>query len=309
MKILITGIAGYIGSELINHLLMAGHKITGIDNLLYEKTSLLSYITDPNFTFINGDVRDDKLLSEQTSCHDIIIPLAALVGANLCDKNPVDAELVNFGHIKTICDIKSKDQRIIFPNTNSGYSGLSIDDVITEEYPLKPTSIYGSTKCRAENEIKQGINWTTLRLATVFGSSRRPRFDLLVNNLVLRAMKDKMIVLFENKAMRNYIHIQDICAALIHIINNQDPTLNQTFNVGNDQLNCSKLDLTKQIQKIIPLEIIQAEYTKDPDKRDYKVSSEKFYKTGFVCKHSLEDGIKQLKKTIELIDVPVNGNY
>ena len=294
MKILITGIAGYIGSELINHLLMAGHKITGIDNLLYEKTSLLSYITDPNFTFIN---------------HDIIIPLAALVGANLCDKNPVDAELVNFGHIKTICDIKSKDQRIIFPNTNSGYSGLSIDDVITEEYPLKPTSIYGSTKCRAENEIKQGINWTTLRLATVFGSSRRPRFDLLVNNLVLRAMKDKMIVLFENKAMRNYIHIQDICAALIHIINNQDPTLNQTFNVGNDQLNCSKLDLTKQIQKIIPLEIIQAEYTKDPDKRDYKVSSEKFYKTGFVCKHSLEDGIKQLKKTIELIDVPVNGNY
>lgn len=276
---------------------------------MYEKTSLLSHITNANFTFVKGDVRDDKILKELVSKHDVLIPLAALVGAPLCDKNPIDAELINFRHVKVINDLRSKEQRIIYPNTNSGYGTTTGDQVITEESPLNPISIYGTTKCRAENEIKQTDNWTTMRLATVFGASRRPRFDLLVNNLVLRAVKDKMIVLYENQAMRNYVHIQDICRSFLHIIRNQDKTKNQTYNVGNDSLNCSKMDLTKKIQEIIPLEIIQAEFTQDPDKRDYKVSSQKFYNTGFECKFDLSYGIRELKKMLELIDYPVNANY
>lgn len=300
---------GYIGSELVDFLLGDGHQVTVVDNLMYEKTSLISYIRNSDFTFIKGDVRDDSLLKKLVPQNDILIPLAALVGASLCDKNPVDAELINFRHVKVINDLKSKDQKIIYPNTNSGYGSTSGDRMITEEDPLTPISIYGTTKCRAENEIKQGENWTTLRLATVFGASRRPRFDLLVNNLVMRAMKDKMIVLYENQAMRNYIHVHDICRTFQHIINSPVSTLNKTFNIGNDSLNCTKLDLAKAIQKVIPLEIIQAEYTKDPDARNYQVSSQKIYNTGFQCYRDLDSGIRELKKLLEIIDTPVHSNY
>jgi nucleoside-diphosphate-sugar epimerase len=275
---------------------------------MYEKTSLLPFISDPNFTFIKGDVRDDSLLKREVPKHDILIPLAALVGAPLCDRNPVDAELINFRHVKVINDLKSVEQKIIYPNTNSGYGSTVGTELITEESPLTPISIYGTTKCRAENEIQQGQNWTTLRLATVFGVSLRPRFDLLVNNLVLRAMKDKMIVLYENQSMRNYIHVEDICNAFVHCIENTK-TINNTFNVGNDALNCTKLDLVKAIQKQIPLEIIQAEYTKDPDGRNYQVSSQKIYDTGFKCEYDLAYGITELKKSVELVDYPVNSNY
>lgn len=309
ISVLITGGAGYIGSELVGLLLKNKFQVTVIDNLMYERTSLLPYISNPLFRFIKGDVRDDSLLEREVPLHDFLIPLAALVGAPLCDKNPVDAELINFRHVDVINALRSNQQRIIYPNTNSGYGTTSGKELITEESPLTPISIYGTTKCRAENAIKDTTNWTTMRLATVFGASLRPRFDLLVNNLVLRAMKDKMIVLYENQAMRNYIHVKDICNAFLHIIMNDALTYNQTFNVGNDALNCTKLDLVKAIQKVIPLEIIQAEFTQDPDKRDYRVSSEKFYKTGFVCERDLDYGIKELKKVLELIDYPINANY
>lgn len=299
---------GYIGSELVGMLLAANHKVTVLDNLMYDKSSLVSYIPERNFTFIKGDVRNDQTLKELVPKHDIIIPLAALVGAPLCDKNPVDAELINFRHIKVINDLRSTDQKIIYPNTNSGYGSTTGDKTITEEDPLTPISIYGTTKCRAENEIKQKENWTAFRLATVFGASRRPRFDLLVNNLVLRAIKDKVIVLYENQSMRNYIHVKDICRAFLFAVEN-DTTSGRTFNVGNDSLNCTKLDLVKAIQKVIPLEIIQAEFTKDPDGRNYQVSSEKINKLGFIAIHDLEYGIKELKKLIELIDAPINSNY
>ena len=308
-SVLITGGAGYIGSQLVELLLSKGYYVTVIDNLMYEKTSLLPFITNPYFCFIKGDVRDDSLLKREVPQHEFLIPLAALVGAPLCDRNPIDAELINFRHVKVMNDLKTRDQRIIYPNTNSGYGATVGDALITEESPLTPISIYGTTKCRAENEIKQGQNWTTLRLATVFGASLRPRFDLLVNNLVLRATKDKMIVLYENQAMRNYIHVKDICRGFLHIMTNDMMTYNNTFNIGNDALNCSKLDLAKAIQKIVPLEIIQSEYTKDPDKRDYRVSSEKLYKTGFKCKYDLEYGINELVKVLELIDTPVHSNY
>lgn len=309
ISVLITGGAGYIGSELTRQLLKKGYDVTVIDNLMYEKTSLLTFVSNPKFRFIKGDIRNDALLQAEVPKHDFLIPLAALVGAPLCDKNPLDAELINFRHVWLMNGLKSKDQRIIYPNTNSGYGSTSGSELITEESPLTPISIYGTTKCRAENEIKQGQNWTTMRLATVFGASLRPRFDLLVNNLVLRAVKEKMIVLYENQAMRNYIHVRDIARAFIHIMENDSMTYNNTFNVGNDDLNCTKLDLVKAIQKKLPLEIIQAEYTKDPDGRNYMVSSEKFRKTGFTCMFNLEYGIEELKKVIEMVDSPVNANY
>ena len=309
-KILITGGAGYIGSVLSEQLLQKNNSITVLDKQMYNKTSLLPCIKyRDKFNFIRGDVRDDESLKDLVSKHDIIIPLAALVGAPLCDKNPIDAELINYKHIKNICDWKRKDQIIIYPNSNSGYGATDGISACTEESPMKPISIYGTTKLRAEDECRSVENHVTLRLATVFGSSPRPRFDLLVNNLVMRAIKEKMIVLYENQAMRNYIHVRDIVNVFIHTIENWDLCKNNTYNAGNDLVNCNKLQLVEKIKQHIPLEIIQAEYTKDPDNRNYIVSSQKLYDSGYKCSYDLDYGIKELIIVVSMIDEAINANY
>ena len=309
-KILITGGAGYIGSVLTEQLLQKNNIVTVLDEQIYNKSSLLSCIKyNDNFNFVRGDVRSDTLLRDLVSKHDIIIPLAALVGAPLCEKNPIDAELINYKHIKNICNWKNKEQFVIYPNSNSGYGATDGKSACTEESPMNPISIYGTTKLRAEDECRSVENHVTLRLATVFGSSPRPRFDLLVNNLVMRAIKEKMIVLYENQAMRNYIHVKDIVNVFIHIIENWDLCKNNTYNAGNDLVNCNKLQLVEKIKQYVPLEIIQAEYTKDPDGRNYIVSSQKLYNTGFNCTYDLDFGIKELIKVVQMIDEPINANY
>ncbi len=311
MRILITGGAGYIGSELVGRLLPWFKKVTVLDNLMYDKSSLLRYInhTDFNFEFVKGDVRDHFVLGEQLKKHDCIISLAALVGAGLCDRNPIDSELINFEANRFIADNKSKDQLVIFPNTNSGYGTTDGNSIITEKDPLNPISIYGKTKCDAEKIIQQVENHVTFRLATVFGPSTRMRTDLLVNNLVLRAMRDKVLNVYEGQYMRNYVHVQDVCSAFSHVLHYWDKCKNETYNVGNDSINMSKLQLCREIKKHLPVEIIEAQYTKDPDKRNYIVSSQKFYDTGFDCHYDLETGIKELIKVYNLIDEPWRANY
>jgi len=309
-SILITGGAGYIGSVLAERLLSFGYSVTVLDTQMYNKTSLLPCIKYGDyFTFIRGDVRNEDALKSLVAKHDILIPLAAMVGAPLCDKNPVDAELINFKHIKNMCDWKSKEQRIIYPNSNSGYGVTDGSSECTEESPMNPISIYGTTKLRAEYACQEVENHITLRLATVFGASPRPRFDLLVNNLVMRATKERIIVLYENQSMRNYIHVQDIVNAFVHCIEAWDLCRGNTYNVGNDAVNCNKLQLVQKINEHVPVEIIKAEYTSDPDGRNYIVSSKKLYDTGYGCLYDLDDGIKELVKVVGLIDEPVNANY
>lgn len=309
-RVLITGGAGYIGSVLSEELLKQQNSVTVLDKQMYNKTSLLSCVKyGDKFHFIRGDVRNESLLKDLITKHDVIIPLAALVGAPLCDRNPIDAELINFKHVKNICDWKSNQQIVVYPNSNSGYGATDGTSACTEESPMNPISIYGTTKLRAEEECKSVENHVTLRLATVFGSSPRPRFDLLVNNLVMRAIKEKMIVLYENQAMRNYIHVKDIVNVFMHVINNWDLCKNNTYNAGNDGVNCNKLQLVEKIKQHIPIEIIQAEYTKDPDGRNYIVSSQKLYNTGYNCEYDLDYGIKELIKVVSMIDEPINANY
>lgn len=309
-KVLITGGAGYIGSVLSEELLKQNLSVTILDKQMYNKTSLLPCVKyGDKFNFTRSDVKNESLLKDLVSKHDIIIPLAALVGAPLCDRNPIDAELINFKHVKNICDWKSNQQIIVYPNSNSGYGATDGTSACTEESPMNPISIYGTTKLRAEEECKSVDNHVTLRLATVFGASPRPRFDLLVNNLVMRAIKEKMIVLYENQAMRNYIHVKDIVNVFTHVINNWDLCKNNTYNAGNDIINCNKLQLVEKIKQYIPIEIIQAEYTKDPDGRNYIVSSQKLYNTGYECKYDLDYGIKELIKVVDIIDEPIYANY
>jgi nucleoside-diphosphate-sugar epimerase len=309
MNVLITGGAGYIGSELTEHLLRSGHKVVVIDNLMYEATSLLRYAIEPNFNFIKGDITNLEILKKELVKADIIIPLAALVGFPLCERDKRGAVEINHGANAWIAKNKTPEQRVIYPCTNSGY-GVSIDgSVCTEESPLNPITLYGQTKVAAEAEYKNVENHVTFRLATVFGPGSRMRTDLLVNNFVLKALRDRVLVLYECEFMRNYVHLQDVCRAFMFVINNWDSCKNETYNVGNDAINMNKLQLAEKIKEHLPLEIIKAEFTSDPDTRDYIVSSQKFYDKGFECKYDLDDGIRQLIKAYSIIEAPWYANY
>jgi len=308
MNILITGGAGYIGSELVNFLLKSGHSVVVADTLEYEPTSLLRYCSNENFKFVKLDIRRTDLLKDLMSKSDVIIPLACLVGFPVCEERPNEAVEINYKVNKWIADNKSTNQIVIYPCTNSGY-GSSENGVCTEESPMNPISIYGKTKVDAEKAYQDTEGCCTLRLATVFGPSTRPRTDLLVNNFVLKAIKDRVLVLYECEFMRNYVHIWDICRVYNFILDNWDKCLNETFNIGNDNINMNKLQLAEKISEHIPLEIIKAEFTQDPDKRDYEVSSQKIYNLGFECKYNLDDGIRQLIKMYKILDQPWHGNY
>ena len=307
MNILITGGAGYIGSELTDYMLKAGHSVVIVDNLMYDPTSLLRYTHDNNFRFIKGDVRNQKLLSEELKKADIIIPLAALVGFPLCDKDPRAAEEINYEHVAFLANNKTDEQKIIYPCTNSGY-GTS-NGVCTEESPLNPVSLYGRTKVAAEDAVKAVDNFVTFRLATVFGPASRMRTDLLVNNFVLKALRERMLILYECEFMRNYVHIHDVCRAFMFVLDNWKKCKNETYNVGNDDVNMNKLQLAEKISEHIPLEIIKAEFNSDPDVRDYIVSSEKIFNKGFKCWYNLDDGIQQLITAYSIIESPWYANY
>jgi len=241
-RVLITGGAGYIGSFLIGHLLNKGNKVTCLDNLLYGQKSLFHYCNNSNFEFIYGDARNKKLLENIVPDFDILIPLAALVGAPLCDLKPKDAKSTNLDAIIMLNEIRSKNQKIIFPTTNSGYGTKSRKKFCTEETPLEPISLYGQLKCQAEKyllEFEKDV--ITLRLATVFGISPRMRTDLLVNDFVLKAVRDGVIIIYEGDSKRNYIHIKDIAKAFEHCIKNYESMKNETYNVGLSSANISKL--------------------------------------------------------------------
>ena len=302
-KVLITGGAGYLGSVLTNHLLEKDYEVTCLDNLRYRQKSLFGFVGNSNFEFVYGDVRDKELVSKLAPKFDVIIPLAAIVGMLACDLHPKDAKSTNLEAITMLNGIRSKDQKLIYPNTNSGYGTKSGQVHCAEETPLEPISLYGQVKCQAEEALlKDSKDVVALRLATVFGTSPRMRTDLLVNNFVLKAMKEGSIVIYEGDFRRNYIHIKDIARCFEHCIENFEEMKDKTYNVGLEDANLSKIELVEKIKSFIPkFEIIRNEIEKDPDKRNYVVSNQRILKTGFRPKFSLEDGIKELIKGYEIL--------
>ena len=309
-KILITGGAGYIGSVLSEYLLDKGYRITVLDNFRYNQNSLLNCCYNENFTVIRGDVRDEHTLADSLINQDFIIHLAALVGAPVCNANKNEALSTNFESTKLLLKLRKKDQKILFPCTNSGYGIGEKGKFCTEETPLRPVSFYGQTKVNAEKAILDDGNSISFRLATVFGVSPRMRIDLLVNDFVYRAINDKFVGIFEGHFQRNYIHIRDVLRVFLHGIENFEDMKNQPYNVGLSDANLSKLELCAKIKEhITDFIFVESNLGKDPDKRDYIVSNEKIESTGFKPKYSLDFGIKELIKCYTILQKQIYGNY
>lgn len=302
MKILITGGAGYIGSLLTPYLLRENHEVTVVDSFMYRQTSLLDYCHDENLTIINGDARDANLIKQQLKKADAILPLACLTGAPLCARDPIAARSTNLDAIQLILEHRSKNQRIIFPTTNSGY-GVGEEGIhCTEETPLRPVSLYGKLKVEIENILLDSDNCMTFRFATVFGMSPRMRLDLLVNDFTYRAVKDHFIVLFEAHFKRNYLHVRDAVRAFNHGLNNFDTMKGEPYNVGLSEANLSKMELCQEIKKQVPdFHVTEAEIGEDQDKRNYIVSNQKIEVTGFKTQYTLNQGIAELIKGYQII--------
>jgi nucleoside-diphosphate-sugar epimerase len=308
MKILITGGAGYLGSVIAGRMLKEGYKVIVLDKLVFNQTSLLQYTSNSDFKFIHGDVRNEKLLEKLCNEADVIIPLAAIVGFPACAAEPELAREINYQQIFNIVKFTNgKGKKILYPNTNSGYGLGTGQSECTEESPLTPISVYGTTKCAAENFLKTSTDAIIFRLATVFGVSQRMRTDLLVNDFVYKAITDKYIVVFEKTFKRNFIHIEDVANAFVFMLNNYDKYKGEVFNVGLSDANLSKQELLEKIQAHVKdFAVVYDDYYEDPDKRNYIVSNEKIEATGWKPEWGLDRGIEQLIMAYQMI-VPKMG--
>ncbi len=301
-KVLVTGGAGYLGSVLVPLLLAKGHEVTVLDSFYFNQSTLLDSCLNSNFKVIRGDARNEKLLGEVMEGQDYIIPLAAMVGFPLCKADEVAAETTNLGAIKTLLNLRKPEQRIIYPCTNSGYGVGEGDKLCTEDTPMRPISLYGTTKTEAERLILEAGNSLTFRFATVFGASPRMRIDLLVNDFVYRAVFDRTAVIFEGNFKRNYIHIRDAVGAFVWGMEHFDEMKGKPYNCGLSSANLSKLELCAKIKEHIPEFVyMEAPIGEDPDKRDYIVSNERLEATGWRPMYTLDDGIEELKKVYTII--------
>lgn len=308
--VLVTGGAGYIGSRLVPKLLQEGYAVTVVDNLMHRQVTLLDCFSHPHFHFIKGDVADEALIASLLAKVDIIIPLAAIVGAPACKLNPSYAKLVNYDAIELIVRHLAPHHRICYPNTNSGYGIGKSGEFCTEKSPLNPLTLYGKLKVESEELLLKTGQAIAFRLATVFGVSPRMRLDLLVNDFTYRACHDGSIVLFEEHFKRNYIHVADVASAFCFGLAHFEKMRGQAYNVGLSSANLSKRELSEKIKKYIPsLYIHSAPIGKDPDQRDYIVSNDKIEALGWRPEKSLDDGISELINAYKIIRLNQFANY
>jgi nucleoside-diphosphate-sugar epimerase len=309
-KVLVTGGAGYIGSILVPALLAKGYAVRVLDQFLYHQTSLLDCCADPKLEILRGDCRDRDTLCRALRDADYVFPLAALVGAPVCDADKIGASTTNLEAVRLLISLLSSRQRLLFPCTNSGYGIGENSGYCTEESPLKPISLYGRTKVEAEKAVLDMGAAISFRLATVFGVSPRMRTDLLVNDFVLRAVTDRCVVIFEGHFKRNYIHVRDIARAFLHGMEKFDEMRGAPYNVGLSDANLSKLELCAKIRQHIPdFVYLEAPLGEDPDKRNYIVSNDKIERTGFLPAYSLDHGIQELIRAYRILRTRPFGNY
>ncbi len=309
LRILVTGGAGYLGSIMVPDLLAAGHRVTVLDSFMYRQASLSHVCHYPTFDVVKGDIRVEASIKPLLAKADVVIPLAALVGAPICNQDPVGATTTNHDAILMMLKHLSKSQLVLMPTTNSAYGSGDEKNFCTEESPLKPISRYAIEKVEIERHLMQHPNAVSFRLATVFGMSPRMRIDLLVNDFTYRAVYDRFVVLFESSFKRNYIHVRDVSRVFQHGIANADRMKGQIYNVGLSDANVSKKELCEAIRRQLPeFVFIDAPVGKDPDQRNYIVSNAKIEATGWKPEFSLDAGIAELVKGYRMLKNTLHGN-
>jgi len=282
---------------LCEHLLQAGYQVTIVDNLTHGQQSLFHLLAHTGVEFVFGDVRDDRLLRRLLKSVDVVIPLAAIVGARACDRDPWLARAINFEAVALLNQLRSPRQLVVFATTNSGYGTRTDESYCTEDTPLEPISLYGRTKVEAETVLLQTPDSISLRLATVFGLSPRMRIDLLVNYFVHAAVTDGYIVIFEKDFKRNYVHIRDVADCFVHCIEHAEHMVGRPYNVGLDSANLSKEELALRVKQYVPNFYIHfSDIGTDPDRRNYIVSNQRLREAGFEARRTLDEGIQELLK-------------
>jgi nucleoside-diphosphate-sugar epimerase len=308
-NVLVTGGAGYLGSTMVPMLLAAGHKVTVVDNFMFKQASLNQLCYDTHFDVVRGDIRSKALMAPLLAKADVIIPLAAYVGAPLCSADPVGAQTVNHDAVLMMLDHVSADQAVLMPTTNSAYGTGDENNFCTEDSPLRPISQYAIDKVAVERKLMDRKNSISFRLATVFGMSPRMRLDLLVNDFTWRAVNDRFIVLFEGHFKRNYIHVRDVARAFLHGLGSFETMRGEIYNVGMSDANLSKIELCQVLKRQLPeFYFVEAEVGKDPDQRNYIVSNAKLEATGYKPSVTIDDGISELIKGFRMIRNSVHGN-
>lgn len=293
MKILVTGGAGYVGSVLVPELMKKGHQVRVLDNLIFRQTSLLPYFIEKNFEFIHGDIRDTEAVSKAVKGVDAIIHLAAIVGAPACKKNPQLAEEVNFTGTVNLNNARDLSQKFLFASTGSVYG--EIKEICLESLTPNPLSLYGITKLKSEQEIMSKGNAVAYRFATAFGLSPRLRLDLLPNDFVFNALKNKYLVIYDKDFKRTFIHVRDMAASFVYAVENFDSLKNEVYNVGSEAMNKTKEEIARIIQTQIKFEVYFADKgIPDPDQRNYEVSYEKIRSKGFHTSVTFEQGVREL---------------
>jgi nucleoside-diphosphate-sugar epimerase len=299
-RVLITGGAGYIGAVLFPMLLEKGHEVRIVDSLMYGGTSLLPHFHNPNFDFLRGDIRDQDTMDKAVDGCDIVIHLAAIVGFPACRKHPDLAQTVNVDGTRAVSRA-AKDRLVLFGSTGSNYGAL-VDQICTEETPLNPLSLYGKTKTAAERHLLENNRTIAYRFATAFGVSPRLRLDLLVNDFVHKAVKERYLVVYEAHFMRTFIHVLDIARSFLFAIENSDRMAGQVFNVGSEHMNYSKADVCERIKAKVEHYLHYADVGEDADKRNYEVSYKKINNLGYHTTIELDDGIDELIRALEIVD-------
>jgi nucleoside-diphosphate-sugar epimerase len=301
-KVLVTGGAGYVGSVLIPELLHRGYHVKVFDNLMYNSLSLLPFFVDEHFEFVKGDVRDEKAVQNAVKDVDLIIHLAAIVGAPACHRDQRLAEEVNYGGTANINKYRSRLQGVIFASTGSNYGAVE-NGVCTEQTPLNPLSVYGVTKTNAEKLLLDAGNVVAYRFATAFGLSPRLRLDLMINDFAFQALKNGMLVVYERHFKRTFIHVRDMARSFLFALENFERLKNEIFNVGSEKANFTKEDICLKIKEKINYHLYFADVGTDPDQRNYEVSYEKIRSKGFETTISVEKGIDELIKAYRTISL------
>lgn len=295
-RILITGGAGYKGIILTTKLLRQGFKVTILDNFMYGYAPILHLATNPNLTIIKHDIRNKF---SNLKNYDIIFHLAGISGFPACAANPNSAQLINVDATRKIVQSLGPGQLLINASTTSMYGKSG--EACNENTYLDPPSTYALTKLAAEKIVLEKENSINLRFATVFGFSTRLRMDLMVNDFTYKAIKEKVLVLFDSYAKRTFIHIDDAADCYIFAMNNADIMRGQTFNAGGNRLNFSKAEIANIIKKKVNYNIIDSEI-KDRDLRHFVVNFNKIEKVGFIPRKTIEDGVSDLIRVYKFYD-------